>query len=116
MGPGRGDGKAAALSDFGGWAPRVVNDASKHGFAPQYAGPEGVKHDFPSRFSKSMVRCLLPIRSGRRSMKCPEAGMVDLTVAAPKRRLNAGRKPRTTKARRAGPEREKGGEQKKAIF
>ena len=38
--------------------------------APQYARRvgvrEGVKHDFPFRFSKSMVCCLLSIRRGRR--------------------------------------------------
>ena len=63
------DGKAAALGDFDGKALLVVNVAS--GFTPQYAGPEGVRegvgHDFPFRFSKSMLCCLVSIRRGRRS-------------------------------------------------
>src|SRR5208282_5506679 len=58
-----------------------------------------------------MLCCLLPIRRGRRSTDFHEAGMVDLTVAAQKRWLSSGRKPRTT-ARRAEPERGNGGEQK----
>jgi hypothetical protein len=77
------DREVATLGVFDTKALQVVNVPSKGGFARQ-RGPEGVKDDFPFRFSKSMVCCLLSIRRDRRSVKFHEAGMVYLTVAAQK--------------------------------
>jgi len=46
------DGKVETLGDFDGKALLGVNVASKRGFTPQYAGPEGIREGVKPDFRR----------------------------------------------------------------